>query len=264
MITAGIDIGSSSAKIVIMKNNEIIGHAVIPTQPDSVATSKAILEEGLSKSNLTRRNLKYIVATGYGRVNVPYSDEYITEISCHSRGAHWFFPSVRTILDMGGQDCKAIRCNDRGQVTNYMMNDKCAAGTGRFLEIISDTLEIPLEEIGPLSLKASGTIPISSVCAVFARQEIISSLKRGESKENILLSLFESIATRVMGLVYKVGIESDFMVTGGIAKNIGILNRIQNKIKDVNTLACENPQIVGALGAAVFAHEHIDRLFSGN
>jgi len=257
MITAGIDIGSSSAKIVIMENNKILNHAVILTQPDSVATSEAILREGLKRSKLTKQDLKYIVATGYGRINVPYSDEYITEISCHARGAHWFFPSVQTILDMGGQDCKAIRCNERGQVSNFIMNDKCAAGTGRFLEIIAETLAIPLEEIGPLSLQASGTIPISSVCAVFARQEIVSSLRRGESKENILFSLFESIATRVMGLVSKVGIESDFVVTGGIAKNIGVLAQIRNKIGDANTLVCGEPQIVGALGAAVFAFEHL-------
>lgn len=254
---AGIDIGSLSAKTVILNDNEIRAQAIVLTEPDSVESANKTMNEALKLSKLTYSDIKYIVATGYGRINVPFANEHITEISCHAKGAHWLFPTVRTILDMGGQDCKAIRCNGEGKVTDFMMNDKCAAGTGRFLELIAETLDVPLEEIGPLSLKGTDTVSISSICAVFATQEIAALIRKGIKKENILSSLFESITDRVMGLTERVTIEPDFIVTGGIAKNIGVINKIQGRLGDLEVLRPQEPQIIGALGAALFARERL-------
>ena len=186
MICAGIDIGSSSAKAVILNEQKILVRVILPTEPDSVGTAKKIMNQGLRLGQLTHSDIKFLVATGYGRINVPFANEHITEISCHAKGAHWLFPTVRTILDMGGQDCKAIRCNGEGGITDFIMNDKCAAGTGRFLEIIAESLDVPLEDIGPLSVKATGTVSISSICAVFAKQEIAALIRKGMRKEDIL------------------------------------------------------------------------------
>lgn len=258
MITAGIDIGSLTAKMVILNSGDILCQAIILTEPDSIRSAESILREGLTQSGLSKRDIKYIVATGYGRVNVPYAQEHITEISCHARGSQWLFPSVRTILDMGGQDCKAIRCDDSGRVIDYSMNDKCAAGTGRFLEIIAETLDVPLDQIGDLSLDAKNSVSISSVCAVFAKQEISSLMRKGVRKQDILSSLFESVTDRVLSLIERTGgVEPDFVITGGIAKNTGICEKIRKRQGNMNILKCPEPQIVGALGAALFARDRL-------
>jgi len=257
MFVAGIDIGSRGSKAVIMEDNDILSYSICDTGPESVKTAQMTIAEALKGTGLSLDDLGYVVATGYGRVLVPFANTNISEISCHARGAHWYFPSVRTILDMGGQDCKAINCDDRGRVTNFIMNDKCAGGTGRFLEMIADVLQVPLEEIGPLSLESTHDIPFSTVCAVFAKSEALALLKTGAAKSDILAGLHDAIAVRCHNLLKRVSIEKDFTITGGISKNPGMVDKIRRRVGMEPVLA-PDPQIIGALGAALFARERAE------
>lgn len=255
MITAGIDIGSLSAKAVVMKDSEIVSWSVILTGPDSAEAARRVTDCALNSSGLRFDDLEYIVSTGYGRVNVPFAQRNVTEISCHARGAHWLCPEVRCILDMGGQDCKAIRCDDKGRVVDFAMNDKCAAGTGRYLERVAATLEIPLNEIGPLSLRlVEGPVSISSYCTVFAQTDILLQLREGRHRNDILAGACDAISARVQSLLERVGVEEAFMITGGVAKNIGVVKRVEERLGVKAHIPFE-PQIVGALGAAVLARE---------
>ncbi|MBI4768162.1 MAG: benzoyl-CoA reductase, bzd-type, subunit Q, partial [Deltaproteobacteria bacterium] len=182
-----------------------------------------------------------------------FADKDITEITCHAKGAHYFTPRVRTILDMGGQDCKAIRCDEKGKVKTFLMNDKCAAGTGRSLEVMASLLGIRLEEVGPLSLEAKGTpIKVSNTCVVFAKSEVLSLMRQGEPTEKILAGLCDGVADRVKSLLKIVGVEEDFFISGGISKNIGVVQRIEQKL-GLKAHICFEPQIVGAVGAALLA-----------
>jgi len=254
MFVAGIDIGSRGAKGVVMEDSRIVSYTIGDTGPDSVGTAEATMDAVLEGTGLSRRDIGYVVATGYGRVLVPFANVNISEISCHARGAHWYFPSVRTILDMGGQDCKAINCDENGRVTNFIMNDKCAGGTGRFLEVIADVLQIPLEEIGPVSLQSIQNFPFSTICAVFAKSEALALLKKGVPKSDILNGLHDAIAVRCNNLLKRVSIERDFTITGGISKNSGMVKKVQEKI-GLEPILAPDAQIIGALGAALFARE---------
>jgi (R)-2-hydroxyacyl-CoA dehydratese activating ATPase len=254
MIVAGIDIGSRAAKAVIMKDNAIISTAIRDTGPESVKTANMAINSVLKGTGLSLDMVDYIVATGYGRILVPFAQENVSEISCHARGINWYYPSVRTILDMGGQDCKAIRCDAEGHVTNFVMNDKCAGGTGRFLEMIADVLGIKLGEIGDLALKSQKAISFNTICAVFAKSEAIAHVRKGVASSDILAGLNEAIATRCLNLLSKVSIEKDFTITGGIAKNKGMVAKISEKV-GLKPLLAEDPQLIGAVGAALFAQE---------
>ena len=254
MFVAGIDIGSRGAKGVIMEDNCMVSYTIGDTGPESAKTAEATMDAVLEGTGLSRRDISYVVATGYGRVLVPFANVNISEISCHARGAHWYFPSVRTILDMGGQDCKAINCDENGRVTNFIMNDKCAGGTGRFLEVIADVLQLPLEEIGPMSLESQQDFPFSTICAVFAKSEALALLKRGVAKSDILNGLHNAIAVRSHNLLRRISIEKEFTITGGISKNIGMVRKLQEKV-GLEPLLAPDAQIVGALGAALFARE---------
>ena len=254
MFVAGVDIGSRGAKSVIMKDGNILSSSICDTGPESAKTAQLTMDEALKGTGLSLKDFSYIVATGYGRVLVPFANANISEISCHARGAHWYFPSVRTILDMGGQDCKAINCDENGRVTNFIMNDKCAGGTGRFLEVIADVLQVPLEEIGSLSLESTQDLPFSTVCAVFAKSEALVLLKKGVPKSDILSGLHDAIAVRCRNLLKRVSIEKDFTITGGIAKNVGMVNKVKEKV-GLEPLLAPDPQIIGALGAALFARD---------
>lgn len=254
MIFAGIDIGSRAAKAVIINDGSILSSVIRDTGPESVKTANMAIEEALKGPGLSLNEVQYIVATGYGRVLVPFANENISEISCHARGINWYFPEVRTILDMGGQDCKAISCDGDGHVTNFIMNDKCAGGTGRFLEMIADVLNIPLEEIGDLALQSNKAIPFNTICAVFAKSEAMLYHRQGVSKADILAGLHEAIATRSLNLLKRVSIEKEFSITGGIAKNRGMVAKLREKT-GMEPLLSEDPQIIGALGAAILAQE---------
>ena len=256
MIVAGIDIGSRAAKAVIMDDGNIISSAITDTGPESAKTAYAVTEMALKDTGISLDDIQYTVATGYGRVLVPFAGENISEISCHAKGISWYFPSVRTILDMGGQDCKAISCDGEGIVTNFIMNDKCAGGTGRFLEMIADVLDVRLEDSGDLALQSRNTIVFNTICAVFAKSDAIAYLRKGVAKSDILAGLHEAIATRSLNLLKRVSIEKDFTITGGISKNSGMVRKLTEKV-GLEPLLCEDPQLAGALGAALFAKERL-------
>jgi benzoyl-CoA reductase subunit A len=259
MITCGIDVGSLSAEAVIFVDDKLEAYSLIRTGPDSAETAMHALQAALEKTCIRRQDIDYTVATGYGRVIVPFADRNITEISCHAKGAHYFHPSARTILDMGGQDCKAIRCDKNGKAINFIMNDKCAAGTGRAMEVMASLLQIPLEEVGKRSLNKGGdSVKISNTCVIFAKSEVLSLMREGIPTNDILAGLCDSIAERVKTLVQRVGIEEDFVISGGISKNAGVVKRLEQKL-DVRARIPEEPQIVGAVGAALFAIELMNK-----
>lgn len=252
MLTAGIDIGSRSAQCVILSDEKILSYSNIETGPDSTETANLAAAEAAKKPGLSLKDLDYVVATGYGRIIVPFANDNVSEITCHAVGASWLMPSVRTILDMGGQDCKVISCDGEGRVKDFVMNDKCAAGTGRFFEVIAGVMELPLQEIGRMSLSANKSISFSPRCVVFSKSFTMSLLRKGESKENILAGLHDAITRRVKVLLQKVGITPDLAVTGGIGKNIGVIKRLEEEL-NLKIHLPEEPQIAGALGAAVIA-----------
>jgi predicted CoA-substrate-specific enzyme activase len=257
MITAGIDIGSRASKAVVLKNGKILSSYIGDTGAESVVTSRETMAKTLEGTGLEIKDIEYIVATGYGRVLVPFASENISEISCHARGINYSFPSVRTILDMGGQDCKAISVDGEGKVTNFVMNDKCAGGTGRFLEMIADVLGVPLTEIGDLALQSKSAIPFNTICAVFARSEAITYLRKGISKNDILMGLNEAISIRCLNLLKRVSIQADFSISGGIAKNKGMVAKIGEKV-GLKPLLADDPQLAGCLGAALFAADRVE------
>jgi predicted CoA-substrate-specific enzyme activase len=259
MITLGVDIGSLTGKALILKDNAILAWDLILTGPDSVETGTAVTGRALAKAALGLQDMDFIVSTGYGRVVIPFANRNISEISCHAKGANWFFPAGRTILDMGGQDCKAIRCDGNGKVTDFAMNDKCAAGAGRSMEIMAKLANVPLGDLGPLSLEAAdGGLPISSTCVVFARSEVLAYLRGGAAKSDVLAGACAALCDRVHALLKRVGPEEDFVVSGGIAKNVGVVRRLEEKL-GFKANICFEPQIVGALGAAIFARELLER-----
>lgn len=253
---AGVDIGSLTAKSVIVSNGTIAGYSLIPTSINSEESGLTALQKALEVAKLTRDDLKYIVATGYGRISAPYANKTVTEITCHARGAYYLHPSTRTIIDMGGQDCKAIRLDKDGNVIDFAMNDKCAAGTGRFLEVMANVFKVKLDDLGSLSLNAKEIVPMSSTCTVFAESETISLLARGEKPENILKGIHYAISNRVGGMFTRVGVESDVFFSGGVAKNIGMKTALEEVLKSKIVSPKFDPQLVGALGAAVLAKSY--------
>lgn len=257
MLTAGIDIGSRASKAVVLKDGEILSSYIGDTGAESVVTSRTTMAKTLEGTGLEIKDISYIVATGYGRVLVPFANENISEISCHARGINYYFPSVRTILDMGGQDCKAISVDSEGKVTNFVMNDKCAGGTGRFLEMIAEVLGVCLEDIGETALQSRSAIPFNTICAVFARSEAVAYLRKGISKADILAGLNEAISVRCLNLLKKVSIQKDFSISGGIAKNKGMVAKITEKV-GMEPLLAPDPQLAGCLGAALFARDRAE------
>ena len=265
LVTAGADIGSTSTQAVIMVDGQLYAYSSMRTgsnSPDSALNAMMWAMEG---TTLTLEDLSYTVGTGYGRVNVPFATKTVTEITCHARGANFIYgPTVRTVLDMGGQDCKAIRCNDKGTVTSFLMNDKCAAGTGRGMEVIANLLAVPVEEIGEMSFKIDEEPPpVSSICVVFAKSEATNLMRAGWSKEKVLAAYCSAMAIRVAKLLERNGMEADFAITGGIAKNIGVVRRIE-KLLGVEALKPQlDTQIAGALGGALIAKDLVEKKKSG-
>lgn len=262
MYTVGIDIGSSSSKVVILKNGtKIISQSVVQSGVGS-NKAKILLEENLKKSNLTRKDIEFIVTTGYGRLTFEGADKQISEISCHAKGIHFLMPDVRTIIDIGGQDAKAISLDTKGHVKQFFMNDKCAAGTGRFLTVIARALEISLEEMGAYDMFSKNPCKISSTCAVFAESEVISQLAKGNSREDVIAGVHNSIAHKISGLVYRTSLEEKIVICGGGAKNTGVLRALEETLEK-KILVAPEPQLTGALGAAIFAYEELIKLRKG-
>jgi bzd-type benzoyl-CoA reductase Q subunit len=261
VITAGIDVGSVGSKCAVMLDGELYAWAVMRTGSNSPDSARNVLNWALESTGITPDDVKYIVGTGYGRVNVPMAKKAITEIACHGRGATYIWgPAVKTVLDVGGQDIKAIRVDEKGKITSFLMNDKCAAGTGRGMEVIADLLSVPIQEVGAHSLKVEkDPPPVSSTCVVFAKSEAVSLLRKGWSKEMVLASYCNAMSQRMFELLNKVGIEKEFVITGGQSKNIGIVKRIE-KLIGFNCLPLPktrsyemDPQLAGAIGAALFS-----------
>ena len=249
----GIDIGSTMTKIVIM-NEALLASVIGPTGPEHRKLANEVMEEALAKAKLPFDDITYVVATGYGRVNVPFADKQITEISCHARGVGYLLPEVRTVIDIGGQDCKGIRLNDNGQAVDFVMNDKCAAGTGRFLEVTAEELGVNLEDMGRLSLEAKNKVEISSTCTVFAAQEVVAKLSAGAPLPDIIAGLHEAIATRIYGMVRRLKIEREVALTGGGAKNIGLVKALEAKL-GFPALVPPEPLLTGAIGAALMGRD---------
>jgi predicted CoA-substrate-specific enzyme activase len=252
-IFAGVDVGSLGTKAVVFQDNKIIGTSIIRTGIDTVENGETSLKLALEDAGAKWDDLSYIVGTGYGRISAPYANKTITEITCHGRGAHYIHPNTRTIIDMGGQDCKAIRLDENGNVTDFAMNDKCAAGTGRFLEVMANVFKLTLDELSVLSLESTHVVPISSTCTVFAESETVSLLARGEKPANIIIGIYHAIANRINGMFSRVGIEDDVFFSGGVAKNLGMRNALQEVLGYKIVDSSVDPQLAGALGAAVLA-----------
>jgi bzd-type benzoyl-CoA reductase Q subunit len=267
VITAGVDVGSVGSKAVIMADGKIYSWSITRTGSNSSDSAKKVLGWAMEDTGLETSDLNYVVGTGYGRVNVPMANRAITEIACHAKGANYIWgPTVRTVLDVGGQDVKAIRCDETGKVVSFLMNDKCAAGTGRGMEVIADLLKIPIEDVGKVSLSVKEEPkPVSSTCVVFAKSEAVGLLRKGWTKEKVLAAYLRAMAIRMSELIEKVGCERDFVITGGQSKNIGIVHRVE-EILGVKRLPVPNlektgldPMAAGAMGAALFAKALYER-----
>jgi predicted CoA-substrate-specific enzyme activase len=252
MTVAGIDIGSISTETVILQDDRILGTSIVPTGAQSRAAAERSLASALEQANLKQGELAAIVTTGYGRAALPLATKRITEITCHARGAFFVQPETRTVIDIGGQDSKVIRLDEHGRNMDFQMNDKCAAGTGRFLEVMARALEVRLEDLGKLSRIARRTIQISSTCTVFAESEVVSLIAENQPQEVIIRGLHDAIADRILGMVRRVGVEEKITLTGGVAKNEGVVLALEEKL-GVKLFVPHEPQLIGALGAALIA-----------
>lgn len=248
----GIDVGSASSKAVIMDEDaKIVKSAVIQSGTGTSGPSR-VLTAIFEGTALTQSDMAKTVATGYGRYVFEGADRQVSEISCHAKGVHYIFPNARTILDIGGQDVKAIAIDEKGSVQDFYMNDKCAAGTGRFIEVMARILEIPLEDMAKWDEKSEHPVSVSSTCTVFAESEVISLLSQNKAKEDIIRGVHESVISRSIGLLMRTPMAEDFVMTGGSAKNRGVVEALKREIKKPVYVA-ENPQITGAIGAALYA-----------
>lgn len=249
----GVDVGSVSTDAVLMdEHKKILAYSIVKSGFDHKVAVSMALNDICSKLGICTDQIKSIVSTGYGRRNVAGTCKVVTEISCHAMGINYLAPEVRTVIDIGGQDSKVIRVSENGYSETFFMNDKCAAGTGRFLEVMAHAMEIDIDAIGDMALGAKRIEPISSICTVFAESEVISKIAEGKAKESIIAGIHQAIGERLMGMMAAIGIKKPVAVTGGVAKNQGIINVI-SKILGEPVFRPEEPQIVGAIGAALFA-----------
>ena len=252
MIYAGIDIGSITAKAALIQDGQLVGIHTIPTGYNHIKAGEQVFEALLNETNISRTQVEKIVSTGYGRASISFADKSITEILCHGTGAHFTNPDIRGIIDVGGQDSKAILLDENGQVNNFAMNDKCAAGTGRFLEVMAKALDVPLDQMGDVGLKSEKPVKISSICTVFAESEVISMIANQEKREDIIAGIHDSAAARVAILARKIKIKAPIMMTGGVAKNKGMRSALGKYIQ-ADLIVSQTPQENGAIGAAVLA-----------
>jgi len=256
-ITAGIDVGSVSSQGVIVADGQILAYGNMRTGSDSPNSARNALNFALEAVDMPEDRIDYCIGTGYGRVNVPMADRSITEIACHARGANFIYgPEVRTVLDVGGQDIKAIQCDEKGKVTNFLMNDKCAAGTGRGMEVFSDLLGVPINDVGERSFQYEGEEPaaVSSTCVVYAKSEATGLLRKGWTTEQVLATYCKAMAERIYSLVERIGVKAEFAVTGGMAKNRGVMDRVMPLVGLERMTTEWDTQIAGAAGAALFGY----------
>ncbi|WP_129598070.1 (R)-2-hydroxyglutaryl-CoA dehydratase activase HgdC [Anaerophilus nitritogenes] len=252
--TMGIDVGSTASKCIILKNGkEIISKSLVDSGTGTTGPARAI-ESVLKDCDLTKEDMNYILATGYGRNSIDWVDAEMSELSCHAKAAHFLFPNVRTVIDIGGQDAKVLRISEQGMLTNFAMNDKCAAGTGRFLDVMARILEVNIDDLEVLSAQSTKVINISSTCTVFAESEVISQLAHDSQICDIVKGIHRSVAGRVSGLAKRVGVEDDVVMSGGVARNKGVVTSLEEELgKKIHTSPLA--QYSGALGAALFAYQ---------
>ncbi len=244
-------------KVVILREG-IIASVIGPTGPEQRRLANRVMEKALTQASLSFSQITYIVSTGYGRINVPFSDRQVTEITCHARGIAHLLPEARTILDIGGQDVKGIKIDASGKIVDFVMNDKCAAGSGRFIEVIADTLQIPLDQVGERSLQSHHPALISNICTIWAQQEVASSLAEGVPVADLLAGIHHSLADRIVRMVHRLRVEDTVVVTGGGAKNKGLLKALSEQLGRPLRVP-EDPLITGAIGAALIGKEIVDR-----
>jgi len=259
MLVGGCDVGSATGKAVVMKDGEITSYVIIPSTTKPEVTARTVMDETIEKAGLSSiEDLDYIVGTGYGRLKVPFANENVSEITCHARGAHWLSPTVRTVVDIGGQDCKVMSMDDKGKVLEFVMNDRCAAGTGRFFEAMARVLDCGLEGLSRLSLQGKNPAAITSQCSVFAESEVVTLVNEGVELVDIVAGLHNWIAGRLNSMVRKVGLVEDVALTGGCAKNDGLAKALEEKLGVAVKKLPQDPQIAGAIGAALIAEEKLD------
>lgn len=254
---AGIDVGSTMTKAVVL-NKGLVASIIGPTGPEQRRLANKVMEEALRRASLSFQAITYIVSTGYGRINVPFADRQFTEISCHAKGIVHLFPNAKTIIDIGGQDIKGIKIDAGGKTTDFVMNDKCAAGSGRFIEVIADTLGVPLDKVGDLSLQSKNHAKISNICTIWAQQEVAASLAQGLPISDLLAGVHHSLADRICRMVNRLIVEEEVIVTGGGAKNKGLLKALSEQLGH-EILVPEEPLITGALGAALLGKEIVEK-----
>jgi bzd-type benzoyl-CoA reductase Q subunit len=261
LITSGCDVGSVSTQVVIMADGALYAYSNMRTGSDSPDSAMKGMKWALEGTGMTVDNIHYSIGTGYGRVNVPFAQRTITEIACHARGANFMYgPTVRTVLDMGGQDCKAIRCDERGKVLTFLMNDKCAAGTGRGMEVFANLMGVSINDIGELSFDIDEEPPsVTSTCVIFAKSEATGMLKGGVPKNKVIAAYCSAMAHRIYTLLERIGVEKDFAITGGIAKNIGVTRRLFAELGLESLASKYDTQIAGGIGAALFGKALVEK-----
>lgn len=256
MPVAGVDIGSLTAKTVILDDGGIIGKSLVMTGHNSRIAGRKALDLALMDAGVEEGDLECLIATGYGRLSADFAGKSVTEITCHARGAHATHPEARTVIDLGGQDSKAIAVNENGRVVDFVMNDKCAAGTGRFLEVMAGALEVELDDLGEISLKSESPAPVSSACTVFAESEVISRVAEGVSKVDIIAGIHQAIASRIYAMAVRIPVNQSIIITGGVARNVGVVRALEKRF-ETEIIVPEMPQHMGALGAALIAAERM-------
>ncbi len=258
MIVAGVDVGAATGKTLILKVGngvpEILAYSICQTGPSVKRAAIEVTGEALEKAGVSMDDLEYVIGTGYGRNAIDFADRALTEILCHAKGAHFLIPNTKAIIDIGGQDSKAIGVNEDGTVDDFVMNDKCAAGTGRFLEVMAEVLGMKLEEIGDISLTSKDPCSISSTCTIFAESEMVSLRAEGRTREDLIAGIHKAVAQRTFVMARKINFRKEAIFTGGVAKNAGMVKAMEDVI-GFKMMVPEEPQIIGALGAALFAAE---------
>lgn len=260
MIFAGVDVGSLSAEALLMQDSEILASYTIKVKPNPVTSATIVMEEALRQAGLCMDDITFTVSTGYGREQIPFAQHNVSEISCHGKGAFWANNEVRTIIDIGGQDCKAIRVDESGDLVDFIMNDKCAAGTGRFLESIAKTFGVEVWDLGDMALKGGDAVPISTICTVFTNFDVMCFMAQGRSREDVALGVADALAIRTNRLVATVGVEDKVAITGGVAKNAGVVRSLERILETTTAKLKCDPQIIGAVGAALYAEQRYNKI----
>lgn len=256
MLVGGCDVGSTTGKAVILNERGIISYSILPSTTKPEETARLAMEESLNKAGLSSLGeLGYVVGTGYGRLKVPFANENVSEITCHARGAQYMSPTIRTVVDIGGQDCKVISISEKGKVVEFVMNDRCAAGTGRFFEAMARVLNCGLEGISAIGNQGDPPANITSQCSVFAESEVVTLINEGTELTRIIAGINDSVASRLSAMVRRVGLVEDLAITGGCSKNDGLVRALEKKLGVTVKRLSQDPQIAGAVGAAVIADE---------